>query len=425
MTGPSHIPLERSATLGEAEASIRRALLESGLSAQIDVAGNHVRAARCVLLDSGTPVATGFGKGEPTACRVGSLFEAAEHLYGRHSHIGSDRIAYLEAQDFCHQTRFADGLPLALLHDSPEARLPFLRYREIGGTGQHFLPLALSSPGYLDAIEADPDLRGEDTFDYTRFEHYSSNSGVAIGVNRTEAAIHGLLESLERDALSRFMVQAFVLRDPESIRIIDRGSLPTKLATLAHNVEEEVGNPLEILELKNRANVPTFCAWLEQKSFRLGVAGYGCSLSVGHAVGRSLYELAQCHLIGTEFHGRAWLKACDTQVFSQLRTLPLHQACAEFDLRAQCNEIGFKLVSYADLQAPDYTTSAEGYLGHLVRSIRAAGQLPLVADLTTIGQDQISVSHSFTTNEDRFFNVRHGKPIFPQSLLESGQQAPC
>lgn len=414
----SNIPLERSVSLAEAEASIKKAVLRAGLSIQIDLVGRNVHAARCRLFDesSGTTIATGFGKGPIAASTVGSLFEAAEHLFSKHTYIDSNKIRYLEASEFCLGYPTLNTLPLALLRETPHSCLPFLSYEEIGGNKKHVLPLALSSPGYLDALHTDAELRNRDSFDYCRFEHYSSNSGIAIGMNSTEATIHGLLESMERDSTSRFMVQALILKQKSALRIVDRQTIPPPLGNLVKMVERELGGQIKIFQLPNRFGVPTFCSWVDQREFRLGVAGYGCSLCCDNAISRSLYELAQCHLIGKHFHGRQWLREQDNRVAEQLNGLPLHLRCAEFDLGKCCDEIGFELLNYADLESIDNSGSLNDYLDRLSGRIRSAGEGSFVAAITNIG-DGIAINHIFTTHEDRFFNVRHGKPIFPHSLI--------
>src|SRR5689334_22452152 len=98
MTG---IPIERSFSLQDAEAALLKELGNLGLNHDIEIAGELIHVAKCTISEkkSGQFLASGNGKGELNASRVGSLFEAAEHLLSTFRSIDPDKILYMNSLD--------------------------------------------------------------------------------------------------------------------------------------------------------------------------------------------------------------------------------------------------------------------------------------------------------------------------------------
>ena len=125
-------------------------------------------------------------------------------------------------------------------------------------------------------------------------------------MNRDEALVHGLLEATERDALSRFLFEAFIKLKPGSLCKVDRGTLPRRLRILADEIASEASaQEVSIYKLGNRFGIPTFCSWMGKEIFGIFQSGFGCSLHESYAIERSLYELAQSYLAFTSLHAKA------------------------------------------------------------------------------------------------------------------------
>jgi ribosomal protein S12 methylthiotransferase accessory factor len=410
-------PLERSYTLEAAEASLLTVLGELGFICEFEFAGDLIHTCRCIISHQGNDnlSASGNGKGEKIASRVGSLFEAAEHLFSRYESIDPGKLVFLGTAEYCLDNTLCETLPLVLLKGPGNPQVPFLQYNAVNRPQRCFYPLALSCPSYLDRLSETVASAKIDGFSYHRLEHYSSNSGTAIGMNREEAIIHGLLENIERTSLSKFLVQTFLLNKPNHLKVIDCLTLPPDLVDLHNRIETESGCKVLIFEMPNKFGIPAYCSWMEQDVFKVGVAGYGCSLSIDHAISRSLYEVAQYFLLGNHIHGVDWMRNSDEQVLSSLKALPFYQDCAKFNLIQKCKELGFELTNYSDLPRLKFDENLDGYLSQLTNLIYLTGEVPFASEVSRIGCD-IHVVHTFVTGEDRFFNVINGKSPFPTTL---------
>jgi ribosomal protein S12 methylthiotransferase accessory factor len=410
-------PLERSYSLQVSETALKRELDNLGYNYEFKLAGDFVSTCKCILTDkeNGTFLASGNGKGELISSRVGSLFEAAEHLFSHYDFISSDKITYLCSLDFCRDSIMCDALPLAILNDSKNEKIPFLEYKAVNGLKSCFYPLALSCPSYIDSLLVNDDLRKRDSFNYQRLEQYSSNSGTAIGMNGEEAIIHGLLESIERSSLSKFLTKTFLLNEEKPLRVINPITMPHNIIDVFSRIEKELGSKVFIFEMPNKFGIPAYCSWMEQHEFEIGIAGYGCSLSLEHAILRSLYEVAQYFLLSKHIFGIDWLKALDKKIPSQLVGLPLHQDCAKFNLGLKCRKFGSELIDYEDLAKLQFSKNPQTYLTQLTDIIYSNGEVPYASELKNFGNG-INITHTFITGEDRFFNVMSGKSTFPTSL---------
>lgn len=410
-------PLERSYSLQVAEAALMSELDNLGYHYEFQLAGEFVHTCKCTITDksSGNFLASGNGKGELIASRVGSLFEATEHLFSHYDFINSEKITYSDSLDFCRDNAMCDILPLAIFKDAKNARIPFLEYKAVNGLESCFYPLALSCPSYIDSLLENGNLKEKDSFNYVRLEHYSSNSGTAIGMNSEEAIIHGLLENIERSSLSKFLTKTFLLNEGEQLRIVNPLTLPLNISAVFSRIKKELGRKVFIFEMPNKFGIHAYCSWMEQYEFKIGIAGYGCSLSIEHAILRSLYELAQICLLSKHIHGFDWLKTLDKDTLSQLEGLPFHQDCAKFNLGSKCKELGYELINFEDLAKVRFSKNPITYLSQLTDIIYSNGEVPFASELNIIGNG-INITHSFITGEDRFFNVRSGKSTFPISL---------
>lgn len=413
----STIPIERAYSLEDAEIALIRELDKLGYHYEFQLAGEVIYTCKCTISekDSGHFLASGNGKGELIASRVGSLFEACEHLFSRYDFIKPNKIIYLNSLDFCRDNKMCDTLPLAIFKTSRDGKLPFLEFKAVNGHQDCLYPLALLCPSYIDILLNDDNLKSQDSFNYNRLEHYSSNSGTAIGMNSEEAIIHGLLENIERTSLSSFLTKTFLLNSKKALRIINPLTLPHNIIDLFNRIQKELESKIVIFEMPNKFGIPAYCSWLEQDRFKIGFAGFGCSLSLEHAILRSLYELAQYFLLSKHIYGFNWLETLDRDILSQLEGLPLHQNCAEFNLGLKCSEIEYELIEYHDLKQIEFSKDSQKYLRQLTDIIYAKGEVPFACKLNIIGNG-ISITNTFITKEDRFFNVRNGKTTFPISL---------
>ena len=410
-------PIERSYSLRDAEAALMSVLDKLGYNYEFQQVGEFAVTCKCIIKDKTSDIflSSGNGKGDLTASRVGSLFEATEHLFSRYDFLNFEKITYLNTLYFCQNNTMCDNLPLIILKNTENTEIPFLKYTAVNGIKDCYYPLALSCPSYIDSLSDNGPLKKMDSFNYERLEHYSSNSGTAIGMNREEAIIHGLLENIERNSLSNFLTKTFLLNEKKHLKVINSLTLPLSISDLFIRIEKELDSKVYIFEMSNKFGIPAYCSWMEQHESKIGFAGYGCSLSVENAILRSLNELAQYFLLSKHIHGFDRLRDLDEDTLSQLEGLPYHQDCAKFNLKAKFSEFDYKSIHFEDLAKLQFSNNPKKYLAQLTDIIYSNGEVPFASELNIIGNG-INIIHTFITGEDRFFNVRNGKAAFPISL---------
>lgn len=399
-------------SIHDARKGIEATLAGYGISWKVETTGQSVFTAKCTLHDdSGALLDSGYGKGDIDAAIAGSIFEAAEHWFCQFSNCRKDNLHYGESSQHMERHAFADLLPVSLLHDAPNATMAFRCYTRIGCSEERLYPLALSNPKYVDGLFGDHSLHFPDSFDYSRLGSYCSNSGVAIGSDLTEATIHGLLEAVERDTFSKFLVDAFLKRRASALRVVDRNSLPEDLFNLIRQVEREVSYPVLLLEFENEFGIPVFFAALQKSSFEIEVTGYGCSLSNEHAAKRSLHELVQCYHAMTWFHPEEFKKK-EQRALANLANHSFHLRCAKLKVAECCEEIGFTSVNFSETAFIDAPLELCEYLRILVQHVERSGRRAYSAVVRRLNGGEV-ITHSFFEGQDHFFCVTNGTFVLP------------
>jgi ribosomal protein S12 methylthiotransferase accessory factor len=122
-----------------------------------------------------------------------------------------------------------------------------------------------------------------------------SSNGLACGNSLDEATLHGLIEVLERDAVSMNLAR-------DESRLLDNAFLPQPFAELARHWQA-LGIDLYVRDMPNDFGLPCFQAHLhEAQSFDVNLAqGAGAHLDPHLALARAITEAAQSRL--TIIHG--------------------------------------------------------------------------------------------------------------------------
>jgi ribosomal protein S12 methylthiotransferase accessory factor len=305
----------------------------------------------------------------------------------------------------------------SVLNADTEARLPCLTHEPVHGEVEACnYPIALFLPSYVDGVVDGTIRNPRDTFNYDRLALYSTNSGTAIGMSRTEAIIHGLLESIERDTISRFLVRAFLLQDASSLRRVEVESLPGDLRRLRENIQIEVSAEIQIYQIFGRFNVPVFCTWIDRNEDVFHPHGFGSSLCSIHAIRRSLHEAAQAYFSVNVLHDRNAIIKNNRRALRLLESLPFHHRCAVFDMGALSQELAMASLRQVPSSSGWAASQTETYLRAITSRIEAAGQTAFNASIVEEPGVGLAVTHSFTSQQDHFFTVLNGLPSLPSSL---------
>jgi ribosomal protein S12 methylthiotransferase accessory factor len=413
-TLPTPIPIERGVSISVAQMQLEAALRARGIVWEILVAGRHIKTAKCVLRDEhGTYLEFGYGKGREDSAIAGAMFEAAEHWFCQPSNCDRGSVEYRDSGDFLRMTPLPKSIPLEIISKTPRATMAFRKYKNLSNQQEILYPLALSAPKYIDSRYENSCSHELDTFDYSSLERYCSNSGVAIGSSVEEAIVHGLLESVERDSLSRFLVKVFLNRDPFALRVLRAETVPVELRELWVQACREVGHEVMVVELENKYGVPTFCATLVASKYELEVAGFGSSLSRDHAFSRALHELVQCFHANDVFHPD--LLACqDAETIARFKDRPFHLRCAQLKLAAFVEAFGCRKIEYEETASRQYSPDVSTYLHDLNCRIALGGSNAYSCILNSLDGRQ-TVAHTFIDEQDNFFCVTEGCMVFPYS----------
>lgn len=417
------IPLERDFDLTAAQSEIKRVMLSLGFTYELTISGKRIFAARCRVYDANSKlVASGLGKGDEQSAVVGAMFEAIEHFATDFRFLKASDIEYLPSSYFASKNdRLLSDLTSLVICQNQPGSLPCILHASLSQDEKgKYCPVGLFLPKYVDEMCENSLANPLDTYLYTRLGEYSSNTGVAIGMNRTESIIHGLLEAVERDSLSRFICDSFFGNKEEVLQKLEIDSLPDHLQALAENVACECAVPnVSIYSMPNRFGIPAYCSWINKPVLGMYQGGFGCSLSEAHAVARSLYEVAQGHLCFTEIHSATVVEELHRKKVKNLQIFPALLRCAEFDLARIERLRGCGIVKYKIIE--NYSEAKlEDYLRRIVSKIQRGNSGAYTVDFSLPVDTNIMVTHSIISNADRFNTVLGGRTPMPSSIYHEG-----
>jgi ribosomal protein S12 methylthiotransferase accessory factor len=390
---------ERSLPLVQAHQQILAQLDELGLHASSRILGDKIVCVQtCLHTSDSKEVARGAGKGDPIAASVGALYEALEHYLS--DEWNSTPLHWQTYRYFANHPQFVDDSPLSLLVKQQEARIVCRSYRSLIDGPLFSYPLALTCPRYCEhPLHDDPtDLRA--------LRRYASNSGTAIGATYDEAVLHALNESIERDALSLFLLKHFYYQHPYTLRRV----IPTSLGPQAHDallaVNQQFNTQVVLLDISTEFCATTCLAFIPNSSTLPTVYGTGTSLDPMHAAWRALTELAQLKWLASEppLHGYLLNAQRHLARFKRL------QRSLHFDTR----HLMARPVEWVTLQQRQYPSRLEGQINGLVENLAGHGLIPGVC---TLFQSQLGTTlvHVTIPGLERFFLVSTGNVVVPQA----------
>lgn len=272
------------------------AILEHGMSCygvtrvtdttRLDNIGIPVFAAIRPCAGVGSISVTSGKSMKPTEARVGALAEAFE-LASAAYRPGESALLHLTFDEYRDRAGYPIwSLPLratelpALRRMPPHGLMTYVECERLGHTENGLLPASLVYFPYHS--ELGRDLYG------------TSTNGLASGNSFEEALLHGLLETIERDAVS--------------FANLGRGTQPVKELNCPEaeqlcNAVRRAGLDLEIVHLPNEFGLPTFSAYLFDQPTSPGpvFVGHGTHLLKDIALVRACTEAVQSRL--THIHG--------------------------------------------------------------------------------------------------------------------------
>ncbi|MBC2381354.1 YcaO-like family protein [Pseudomonas sp. WS 5106] len=342
-------------------------------------------------------VARGAGKGLLAAARVGALYEALEHYLSDDLHASP--LHRQVCGYFTGHPSFFDDSVLALLVAQREDAIVCRTYHSLVDDTPFSYPLALTCPRYCEQPLHD------DLTDLRALRRYSSNSGTAIGATRDEAVLHALNESIERDALSLFLLEHFYYRYPLGLHRVDPESLDPDAAGVLQALSRQFNAEVVLLDISREFCATTCLAFINTPTSLPAVYGTGTSLTPTHAAWRALTELAQLQMLATEPPLRRHLLNAQRH----LARFPRLQRCLQFapvHLMAQP-------IKWVQLHRRKACADLVEQITCLVDDLARHGLRPGVCSLfqSPLGTTLVNV---VVPGLERFFLVSTGNVVVPQ-----------
>lgn len=372
-------------------------LSQHGLIPEIRQFGDAVKTHHCLLKNAdGTEVSVGNGKGLGAQSRASAVFEAMEHYFSAPKHL-PEKLPKMAIRDISTQCRLSEERPFMLMENMEDEALPCRLYSELGGElSTLFYPVFLSVPEYADAPLA------SDKFNYRKVAKYSTNSGTAIGISRDEAILHALLEVIERDAISTFLLQTYVSARPQPVRLLSHDSLPENIRSLITEIEQQSSCTLTLLEITNDLDMPVYLACLDVSDRSIQPTGYGASLVKQYAIERACLEALQ------SFHlHNAAAEAEDKDVLSAYEKLPRFRNCIKgrFDFLKKSEIIEFSADN-------DKLHDIESQINKIVSRLNSRNYRAYFLEVWT-APSGISCVNVVIPGLEKFNIITSGNPVLP------------
>lgn len=357
---------------------------------------------------------TGCGKGHPDVARVGALYEALEHyLTGRDGFRPEDLVMRSAHQVAAAPDVCADAA-IALLAEGPDEPLPCRSYQSLPDGREIIVPLVLSAPWYAEKQHRELRRRLSDAYDYRALGRYALNNGCAIGADRDEAAVHGINEVIERDALSVFLIRNFFMSGSRPT-VFDRASLPVDLFDMLEYTESVIGVRISLFDMTTDLAVPSVLAYAPPGPSGFARRGSGTSLSPRHAVYRAIGELLQGAL------GTATIPDYEPPSLDAMLDHPKLHRCAAMDLTEHIQRA--HTVDLVDRPVPAEPGS---HLAQLVDLLAERGYTPYLSHYRALSTGVAAV-HVYIPGMERFMAVVLGNLVVPGprglAVLRSGAPA--
>jgi YcaO-like protein with predicted kinase domain len=392
------MPAEREATIQDAIAKAHAAAAALGGRLQLEYLHHGpYPVTRSQFLRDGCTASEGVGKGEGDQAEASAVFEALEHYFLPAPNQAPGFTVKPIVEIASQKLLKADRLIRYVAESHPDALVGCAMYADLRDEMlTAWLPVFFVDPTYsVTPFEGDE-------VEYREYCRYGTSTGCAAGCTFTEAALHGLLESVERDALSRFFLKRFDAESGHEVRILDPGCLPMPLRGLIQELSLRLDGTVRIIDLTTNIGIPVYMAECRSASYPYGAFGCGCSLDPVYAVERAITELIQ-----VDVEGR-W-NLVDNYFLAAAEKSPKHWRLpptpdGELDrhelLRPECARLP---------QTPSDSLSIA------IAATRMSGMTPL-SRVTSLPELPVVTVSVYLAGSERFFLTRWGHHLRPTGL---------
>lgn len=318
---------ERIRSSQEALTLFENEITQLNLKYHIKSFGNSPKTTSCILLDKDNNLLDiGNGKGIGIQSELSAKYEALEHYLGtKRSNLSEKYFISTSAEVFEkisseNKKIIPDIFQKEAMIDVKTAWTTldgYLTNKKIT------LPLYCVNPDYSLAPYK------HDELDYKKAISNPTNNGTAIGSTFEEALVHGINELIERDALSIFLLNTFVKKKPDKIKILKKSSADLQNKRIIDLIEHDLDEELLIVDITTDLAIPVFCVSFTKQPQSIQPTGFGASLNANYALERALLEALQSfHLYDNS------LKIEDEAILKKFEEWSVFKKCAHFDLQS-------------------------------------------------------------------------------------------
>lgn len=347
----------------------------------------------------GRPVAWGLSRATGALSRTVAAAEAVEHLLA--SGLCPDLLGPVltvdgsdvgPVGDSVHNDRLMAWIRARAADLSIECR----RYVRVGGLGpdEAYLPRFLVEMNYWRESRLDDSIRS--------FARYGNTTGWSIATDRPTARERSVLEVLERDVVSRFMLSVYLgRRYPCSYVALESMAAATRRT--AADAGRWLGHEVVVLALTPPDSVVTVCLASAVDGRSWGrIVGKGADLDPDTACQRAVAELCQIHAVDR----LSWLDIDEdgaTQRFQRVhpRGMPV------YDLRICPGEIGYDVPTWSDRRQAEVSPS--DWYDQLART----STRPFYVLDAELVDGALHCCSAYVPGADRFFLTGHGIEVAP------------
>jgi ribosomal protein S12 methylthiotransferase accessory factor len=378
---------------------------ELGLILELTIAGDALQTSNCRVIAPNGASNSGRGKGIGAQSLASAIFEAIEHHYYSTEDVELLPIIPLDLHG--RDNALVGCSPnFESLAESGEVPLSRLSFKPIGQQiGDLQFPAFLMDPFFEPKNSTEKKVLQD-----FKLLRYSTNSGTASGSTETEALLHGLLETIERDAIGVELLKVIFRQDPHPVRHLSLESLPAGLQDLTRLACSEATATIDLWDITTDLGIPAVLAALSPNGSRSAKCfGSGASLSASYAIERAVLEALQCFHTYTVFNSmRPLFGILDYEANT------FYQRCyleaGHFDYRGGSTEIEFNKMSQP--HAFDRTVSPPEQMTYLVDLLFRHG---MGVYGRSIFADQIHVTQVVVPKLERFHLVSQGIPVVPNA----------
>jgi ribosomal protein S12 methylthiotransferase accessory factor len=336
------MPIERAFTYKQSNDFLNQHLKKLGMFSEIQqLTENSFTCYLCNLYDATSKklLAQGFGKGTKRQAILGSQFEALEHYTSNVTNINVDYV-YVSLNELKNKNKriISSKISSQILTDSKyqTKKMVWLEYSNYYNSEDYaYIPASSINPLYLN------NKLCIDNFPYEEVYMQSTNNGVAIGCSLDEALIHGLLEIIERDAISQFLLNNFIFEKGEKVTILDPTTLSRRNKIVYETLKKVSHTTPILLILENGFDIPSFCTYTSPPDFLYPVKGFGASLDGEYGLYRSMCECIEQIALYENIVQEETAKALDA-----FTNIPRLMKCVLFNINELIKKNGLKLIPF-------------------------------------------------------------------------------